>query len=201
MDTEVDLVLTAWLLLLKHVGLVLVVEELDDGHPRVAVVDIVTEARGVDDSQTDCRPEKKPLAITVELNASSCIRTLEEFLLQLSLGNFNLDSLVDLLLVSAFVVGIVLDGGRKESVDKGGLSKARLSSNLRVRALAIPRLESLTQRQQSFSMMQTCQTHTIIVKLAPRLATILCRWLGKLAMPIGEALSAGAGAILTDTGG
>ena len=47
MNTEVDLVLATGLLLLKHVRLMLVVEELDDGHPRIAVVDIVTEARGV----------------------------------------------------------------------------------------------------------------------------------------------------------
>jgi hypothetical protein len=31
----------------------LVVEKLDDGLPRVAVVDIVTEARGVDDGKAD----------------------------------------------------------------------------------------------------------------------------------------------------
>ncbi len=35
-----------------------------------------------------------------------------------------------------------------------------------------------------------------MVKAAPRLATILCRWLGRLAMPIGEALSAVAGAMV-----
>lgn len=52
-DTEVDLVLAAGLLLLEHVGLVLVVEELDNGHPGVAVVDIVTEARGVNHGQAD----------------------------------------------------------------------------------------------------------------------------------------------------
>ena len=36
----------------------------------------------------------------------------------------------------------------------------------------------------------------MIVKPAPRLATILCRWLGRLAMPMGEALSGAVGAIL-----
>jgi hypothetical protein len=50
---EVDLVLAARLLLLEHVRLVLVVEELDDGHPRVAVVDVVAKARSVDDSEAD----------------------------------------------------------------------------------------------------------------------------------------------------
>ena len=37
----------------------------------------------------------------------------------------------------------------------------------------------------------------MIVKAAPLFATILCRWLGRLAMPIGEAAdSAGGGAML-----
>lgn len=53
MDTEIDLVLSTGLLLLKHVRLVLVVEELDDGLPGVAVVDIVAKAGGVDNGQSD----------------------------------------------------------------------------------------------------------------------------------------------------
>jgi hypothetical protein len=53
--TEVDFVSTAGLLLLQHVGLVLVVKELDDGHPRVAVVDIVAKAWGVDHGETNWR--------------------------------------------------------------------------------------------------------------------------------------------------
>ena len=51
MYTEIDLVLAARLLLLKHVRLMLVVEKLDNGHPRVAVVHVVTEAGGVDDGK------------------------------------------------------------------------------------------------------------------------------------------------------
>jgi hypothetical protein len=53
MNAEIDLVLATRLLLLEHIGLVLVVEELDNGHPRVAVVDIVAEAGRVDHCQTD----------------------------------------------------------------------------------------------------------------------------------------------------
>jgi hypothetical protein len=53
-DTEVNLVCAARLLLLQHVRLVLVVEELDDGLPRVAVVDVIAEARGVDYGEADC---------------------------------------------------------------------------------------------------------------------------------------------------
>ena len=52
--TEIDLVISAGLLLLEHVRLMLVVQELDNGHPRVSVVDIVAETRGVDDGQPDC---------------------------------------------------------------------------------------------------------------------------------------------------
>jgi hypothetical protein len=53
MDAEVDLVAAAGLLFLQHVRLVLVVEELDDGLPRVAVVDVVAEAGRVNDGQPD----------------------------------------------------------------------------------------------------------------------------------------------------
>ena len=53
MDTEVDLVLATGLLFLKHVGLMLVVEEFDNGHPRIAVVDVVAEARGINNGQAN----------------------------------------------------------------------------------------------------------------------------------------------------
>jgi len=139
----------------------LVVEELDDGHPRVAVVDIVAEARGVDDSQAD----------------------LEELLLQLSLGDLDLDCLVDLLLVPALVVGVVLDGGGEERVDECGLAQPGLASNL---------VTGQNNKSQPHALPALL---TIIVNAAPLFATILCRWLGKLAMPIGDALSAAAGAI------
>lgn len=59
-----------------------------------------------------------------------CEHTLEELLLQLSLCDLNLDSLVDLLSMASAVVCVVLDRGREEGVDEGGLSEAGLSSNL-----------------------------------------------------------------------
>jgi hypothetical protein len=60
-----------------------------------------------------------------------CLRalTLEELLLELGLGDLDLDSLVDLLCVTAAVVGVVLDGGGEEGVDEGGLAEARLASD------------------------------------------------------------------------
>jgi hypothetical protein len=52
-DAEVDLVLPAGLLLLQHVRFMLVIEELDYGHPRIPIVDIVAEAGGIDDGEAD----------------------------------------------------------------------------------------------------------------------------------------------------
>lgn len=57
-------------------------------------------------------------------------RTLEELLLKLGLCDLDLDGLVDLLLVSPLVIGIVLDGRGEEGVDEGGLAEARFASNL-----------------------------------------------------------------------
>lgn len=59
-----------------------------------------------------------------------CFHTLEELLLKLGFGDLNLDGLVDLLCVTALVIGVVLDGSREEGVDKCGLSESGLSSNL-----------------------------------------------------------------------
>lgn len=119
-----------------------------------------------------------------------CCRTLEELLLELSLCDFDLDGLVDLLLVAPLVVGIVLDGRGEQRVDEGGLAEAGLASNLSTHAVSI----GFTNTR--FSKLWTVK-RTIIVKAAPLLATILCRWLGRLAMPIGEALSVVAGAIFS----
>ena len=55
--------------------------------------------------------------------------TLEELLLKLGLGDLDLDGLVDLLRMTAAVVGVVLDGGGEEGVDEGGLAQARLAGN------------------------------------------------------------------------
>ena len=56
--------------------------------------------------------------------------TFEEFLFQLGLGDFDLDGAVNLLLVTALVVGVVLDRGREQSVDESRFAQSRLSSNL-----------------------------------------------------------------------
>jgi hypothetical protein len=59
-DTEIDLIRAARLLFLQHVRLVLVVEELDDGLPRIAVVDVVAEAGRVDDREADWECQQRP---------------------------------------------------------------------------------------------------------------------------------------------
>lgn len=119
-----------------------------------------------------------------------CCRTLEELLLELSLCDFDLDGLVDLLLVAPLMVGIVLDGRGEQRVDEGGLAEAGLASNLYIHSR---RQHGVTNA--NLSKLWTVK-RTIIVKAAPLFATILCRWLGRLAMPIGEALSLAAGDIL-----
>ena len=49
MHTEVRLVSPQRLLFLSHVRLMLVINEVNDGGPRVAVVDIVAEAGSIND--------------------------------------------------------------------------------------------------------------------------------------------------------
>jgi hypothetical protein len=71
-----------------------------------------------------CVPERRAGRIGRSLH------TLEELLLQLGLGDLDLDGLVYLLLVAALVIRVVLDGRGEEGVDKGGLSEAGLASNL-----------------------------------------------------------------------
>jgi len=53
-DTEINLVHTARLLFLQHIRLMLIIQEFDNWHPRVAVVDIVSEAGGVNNGKADC---------------------------------------------------------------------------------------------------------------------------------------------------
>lgn len=86
-NPKVSLLPSLGLLLLAHVCFMLVIDEVDNGGPRVAVVDVVAEAGGVDDGQF----------------------RLELLLLELGLDDLNLSQLVKLLLVTP---GVVL-GGRE----------------------------------------------------------------------------------------
>ena len=82
MNTKITLLAALGLLLLNHVCLMLVVNEVDDGRPRVAVVDIVTKTGSVNDGELD----------------------LELLLLELSLDNLDLGELVKLLVVTSGVI-------------------------------------------------------------------------------------------------
>jgi hypothetical protein len=53
MDTEVALLRSFWLLFLPHVYFVLVVNKINNGGPRVAVVNVVPKTRGVNHGQLD----------------------------------------------------------------------------------------------------------------------------------------------------
>ena len=78
MDPEVNLLLTLGLLLLPHIRLMLVVNEVDNRRPRVPVVHVVTESGAVNDGEF----------------------SLELLLLELSLNNLDLGELVKLLIVT-----------------------------------------------------------------------------------------------------
>lgn len=102
---EVDLLLALRLLLLTHVRFMLVVNEVDDRRPRVAVVDVVSEPGRVDHGEL----------------------CLELLLLQLGLDDLDLRQLVELLLVPLGVVLRRRKLGREERVDERGLSETRLA--------------------------------------------------------------------------
>lgn len=82
MHPKVTLLLAHRLLFLPHVDFMLVVNEINDWHPRITVVDIVAKSRRVDDSELD----------------------LELLLLQLRLDDLDLRKFVQLLLVATSVV-------------------------------------------------------------------------------------------------
>ena len=52
-DTEIDFIYTAGLLLLQHIRLMLIIQKFDDWHPGITVVDIVAKARGIDNGEAD----------------------------------------------------------------------------------------------------------------------------------------------------
>lgn len=104
-NPEVNFLIALGLLLLAHVCFVLVVNEINDWRPRIAIVDIVAKAWGVDDGQLD----------------------FELFFLKLSLDYFNFCELVELLVVPP---GVILGRGqlsREKGVDQGSLPKTRLA--------------------------------------------------------------------------
>lgn len=86
--------------------------------------------------------------------------TLEELLLQFCFCDFNFNCLVNLLVMSALMIGVVLNGSREKGIDECGFSEPRFSCDLiTVSFLQILSIDAFP---------------TIIVKAAPRFATILC---------------------------
>lgn len=103
MNPEVGLLLTLGLLLLSHVCLVLVVNEVDDWRPRVTVVDIIAESWGVNDAELD----------------------LELLLFKLCLDYLDLCQFVELFVVAPRIIFGRGQLGGEERVDEGGLAQAR----------------------------------------------------------------------------
>ena len=104
-NPKVSLLPSLGLLLLAHVCFMLVIDEVDNGGPRVAVVDVVTETGAVDHGQL----------------------RLELLLLQLGLDDVHLRQLVELLVVAAAVVLRRGQLGGEKSVDERGLAETRLA--------------------------------------------------------------------------
>lgn len=77
--------------------------------------------------------------------------------------------LIHLLLMADTVLGIVLDGRAEQGVDEGGLSQAALAHHHDSEG-------STSARALDESRATAGTTHL--------LATILCRWFGRLAMPM-----------------
>jgi hypothetical protein len=130
MNAKVNLVDTPRLLLLEHIGFVLVVEELDDWHPGVAVVHVVAETRGIDNRQAHYGNESDMRASSPGSGGATVCRTFEEFLLEFGFRNLDLDGLVHLLLMPLLVVRIVFDGGGEEGVDERGLAQSGFACHL-----------------------------------------------------------------------
>ncbi len=90
------------------------------------------------------------------------VHAFEELFFKLCFSDLYFNGLVNLLCMATAVVGVVLNRRREESIDKGRLAKPRFASNLKA-------CQPLDNRARS-----EWRSLTIIVKAAPRLATILC---------------------------
>lgn len=53
MDPQIAFLASLRLLLLSHVNLMLVINEVDNGCPRVPVIDVISEPGGIDDGELD----------------------------------------------------------------------------------------------------------------------------------------------------
>ena len=105
MNPQIALLLPVRLLFLSHIRLMLIIHEVDNRHPRITVVHVVTESRSVDDSKLD----------------------LELFLFKFSLDNLDFSEFVELLLVTAAVVARRGEFGGEKCVDEGCLPKTGLA--------------------------------------------------------------------------
>ena len=105
MDTQIRLFVPLGLLLLTHVRFVLIVNKLDNWEPRVAVVNVVSEARGVDDRELD----------------------LELAFFELSFDDFYFCELVQLLEMTLIVVFRRGKLSREKGVDERGFAQPRFT--------------------------------------------------------------------------
>lgn len=125
--SHVDLLPSLGLLFLPHIYLMLVVHEIDDGGPRVTVVDIVAEAGGVNDGKLDF----ERFLFELRLDDFNLCRKMAWSVTSMQhfqrYDNANLGELVQLLDVSATVILRWRQLGGEKGVDEGRLAQTRFT--------------------------------------------------------------------------
>lgn len=108
-NPEIGLLPALGLLFLPHIGLVLIIDEIDNWGPRITVVDIIPKSGGVNNGKLD----------------------FELLLLELCLDDLDLCQLVELLVVTPRVVFGRRQFGGEERVDESGLAQTRFAYSVR----------------------------------------------------------------------
>lgn len=108
MHPQITLFCPLGLLLLTHIRLMLVINKVDDGGPRVAVIHVVTKTGRVDHGEL----------------------YFELLFLKLSLDNLNLSELVKLLVVAPVVTLCRGELGGEERVDECRFTQSRFTYKL-----------------------------------------------------------------------
>jgi hypothetical protein len=105
MYTQIRLLDSLRLLLLPHISLVLVIDKVHNRRPRVTIIDIVTKARRVNNSQLD----------------------LELFLLEFRFDDFDFGELVELFLMTTAVVFHRRKLSGKQGINESSFAQSRLA--------------------------------------------------------------------------
>ncbi len=147
----VDLVLSI------EVGIETLLNVIDNGSPRLVIVDKVAKARGIDDGQAKTDPR----------------------LLDIGADRLDTDGLGDDVEARALALLGRVQGGVEQSVDKSRLSEAGFTCGKRLRlklTCSVPCRMNMKNKEGS-------SPTTMTLKLKPFRTLLRCHWLGRLAKP------------------